>query len=274
MTRIRGSRDAIGIASIAAALLAAVTLLVTAGCGGRKGPRIDPILQLSTLEALERGKSLMEEGKHNRASRYLTHAFESSPNSREGREALLLAADALYQAGGIDNFVRCEAKYRDFINRFPTSERTDYAQLQVANCLAERIEKPDRDQTVAKKALAEFEEMSRLYPTSGYLAAADERANNVRNQLASSEYLVGEFYMRYRLCRAAINRLEPIPDDYPTYDRKDDVMVALIKAYTQCRQLDQATDTYQELIETYPDNKHVRSLDRVLEKARKRQEEG
>lgn len=274
MTRKRGSRDAINIANVAAVVLAAASLLLIAGCGGKKGLRVDPILQLSTQEALERGKSLMEEGKNNRASRYLSHAFESSPNSREGREALLLAADALYLAGGIDNFVRCEAKYRDFINRFPTSERTDYAQLQVANCLAERMERPDRDQTVAKKALEEYEEMSRLYPTSSYLDEAGERAGNVRNQLAASEYMVGEFYMRYRLCRAAINRLEPIEEEYPTFDRNEDVMVALIRAYTQCRLLEQATDTYQDLVEQYPNSKHAKSLDRELEKARKRQEEG
>ena len=269
----RGSHDATGIAFIAAALLAAVPLLVFVGCGGGV-PKIDPILQLSTLEALERGRSLMEEGKNNRASRYLTHAFESSPNSREGREALLLAADALYQAGGIDNFVRCEAKYRDFINRFPTSDRTDYAQLQVANCLSERMEKPDRDQTVAQKALQEYEELFRLYPTSSYLETAKERSTNVRNQLASSEYLVGEFYARYRLCRAAINRLEPIADEYPTYDNHEDVMVALIRAYAQCRLVDKASDVYQDLAERFPNSKKLKELDRVLEKARKRQEEG
>lgn len=254
-----------------AVAVTAFFLLAVIGCGGR-GAKVDPILQLSTLEALERGKALMEEGKFGRASRYLTHAFESSPNSREGREALLLAADALHQAGGIDNFVRCEAKYRDFINRFPTSERADYAQLQVANCLSERMEKPDRDQDVARQALEEYEELFRLYPTSEYTDNAREQTARVRNQLAESEFLVGNFYVRYRLCRAAINRLEPIQEKYPAYDNREAAAAALVRAYTQCRLLDQASDAYQDFASEFPGSKYLSKLDHELAKARKRQE--
>ena len=44
--------------------------------------------------------------------------------------------DALYLAGGEQNYIRAEAKYRDFQNRFPTSQRGDYVLFQIANSLA------------------------------------------------------------------------------------------------------------------------------------------
>jgi len=261
MTNIRISRPA---------AVAAMLLALTAGCGG--GPPVDPILQLSTQEALERGKQLMDDGKYSRANRFLTHAFESAPNSREGRRALLLAADALYLAGGVDNYVLCEAKYSDFINRFPTSDQADYAQMQVANCLAQRMEKPDRDQTVARKALEAYEEMFRLFPTSKHLEEAQEQAELVRNQLAQSEFMVGSFYVRYRLCKAAINRLEPIPETYPNFTNREKLLFLLGRAYLQCRLVDQASDVLDEMTRDFPESRYLEKLGTLLEKSRKQAE--
>ena len=61
----------------------------------------------------------LAQAKYNKAGALLTHAFEVEPNSRSGREALLLAADAYFLHGGSDDYIKCEAKYRDFLNRFP-----------------------------------------------------------------------------------------------------------------------------------------------------------
>ena len=249
--------------------LTGAMLLSACGSGA---PKIDPILQLSTQEALERGAELLEAKKFNRAHRYFTHAFESSPNSREGRGALLQAADALFLAGGVDNFVLCEAKYRDFINRFPTSERADYAQFQAANCLAARMEKPDRDQTTARKALVAYEELFRLYPTSEHLEEAQDKAEAVRNQLARSEFMVGAFYTRYRLCRAAIARLEPIPESYPSYEAREELLYFLGRAYIQCRNNEKAADVLDELARDYPQSRYLGKLDKMLRESRKKLE--
>jgi len=261
----------------AARALAQVALLVVlaglaAACGGT---RTDPILQLSAQEALARGKELIEQKKYRRAQRYLEHAFEAAPNSREGREALLLSADALYLDGGSENFIRCESKYRDFLNRFPTSDRADYAQLQIANCLAKRMEKPDRDQEVTRKALAAYEEMFRLYPTSPYLEEARQAAQEVANNLAEAEYLVGHFYVRYRLCQAAIQRLEGIPLRFPAYHHPDKVLFFLAQAYAMCRRYDDSDEALRKLAADYPDSPYVKQVDKVrrkLEKLRRKQE--
>ena len=95
-----------------------------------------------------RARSSWRRRSTDRARPYFTHAFEVEPNSAIGREALLLAADTYYLSGGSANFVQAEAKYRDFLNRFPTSDQAAYVQFQIANSLAKRMEKPDRDQNV------------------------------------------------------------------------------------------------------------------------------
>ena len=247
-----------------------LTLFLLAACSGK---REDPILRLSATEALELGKQYMAEEKYFKAERHLTHAFEVEPNSRSGREALLMAADALYLDGGIDNFIRCEAKYRDFINRFPTSDRTDYAQFQIAECLSRRVEKPDRDQKITLKALEAYQELLRLYPTSPYVADARQRIQRVTDLLAEHELVVGSFYLRYGrgvLCNATIGRLEYLQEEYPTFSKMDEALCYLGLGYERCNRPEDADRTFLELRQKYPDSKMIPEIEKAREKSLKK----
>lgn len=240
-------------------LLITGLLLAAFGCGRRE----DPVLKLSAGEALEQGKALLESKKYFKATKYLTHAFEVEPNSRSGREALLLAADALYLQGGTDNFIKCEAKYRDFLNRFPTSDRSDYAQYKVAACLAARAERPDRDQKITREALAAFEELLRLFPTSENLDEARQQVRDLTDRLATHELVVGEFYNsygRYGICEATARRLETIQREYPEYRQMDAVLFNLGVAYSRCRKEDQAKLSFEDLGRRYPDSPYLAKI--------------
>ncbi len=237
-------------------------LLAAAACGGK---RDDPILRLSATEALDLGKQYLEQEKYYKARRHLTHAFEVEPNSRNGREALLLAADAYYLDGGSDNYIKCEAKYRDFLNRFPTSDRADYAQFRVASCLAKRVEKPDRDQKVTHDALAAFEELLRLYPTSEYVPQARQEIQVVTDRLAAHELIIGEFYSDFYgqgICQATIQRLEDLPEQYPNFSQMDSVYYHLGVAYRRCRLGDDADRAFETLRRDYPDSEFIAKMEK------------
>ena len=251
-----------------------VPILVLATACGKK--REDPILRLSSEEALEIGKQLLEEEKYYKAEKHLTHAFEVEPNSRNGREALLLAADALYLRGGLDNFIRCEAKYLDFINRFPTSDRADYAQFQVGNCLASRVEKPDRDQKVTRKALDAFQELLRLYPTSSHADEARRKIREVTDLLAAHELAIAEFYMRYgrgSLCTAAIKRIEFLRESYPEFTEMDAALYRLGEAYIRCRRFEESDAAWEELRNKYPDSEYVLEASKVERDSSKKRDD-
>jgi len=237
-------------------LLAAAALVpLAAGCKG--GLAQDPILRLSAAEALTQGKELMAAEKYARARRYLSHAFEVEPNSLSGREALLLLADSYYLDGGAVNFVQAEAKYRDFLNRFPTSEQAAYAQFQVANSLAGRMEKPDRDQSATENALAAYQELIRLYPTTEYVAQARSRIGEVRERLAEHEFVIGAFYYRRGIQSAAIDRFETLLETYPEYGERDKVLYHLGRAYQKSRQpgdAGKADDLFERLRREHPES--------------------
>jgi outer membrane protein assembly factor BamD len=241
----------------AVAVLAAGCLAL-AGC--KAGTPSDPILKLSAEESLVQGKAFLAKKQFSRARPLFTHAFEVEPNSKVGREGLLLAADTFYQEGGSGNYIQAEAKYRDFLNRFPTSDQAGYVQFQIANSLAKRMERPDRDQTVTRKSVEAYQELIRLYPTSEYATRSQEQLTLVAANLAEHEYLIGHFYMRYGVPTAAVSRFEFLIQTYPKYANMDRVMYELGIAYQRIRKPDEAKKTFDRLRTQFPNSKLVHDI--------------
>jgi outer membrane protein assembly factor BamD len=239
------------------ALLALLPLMI-AGCKGT-APE-DPILRLSAEESLAQGKELLAKEKYERARPYFTHAFEVEPNSAIGRESLLLAADTYYLQGGNTNYVQAEAKYRDFLNRFPTSAQAAYVQFQIANSLAKRMEKPDRDQSGTRKAMEAYQELIRLYPTSEYAQQAQEQIKLVQSNLAEHEFTIGRFYLRYGMAFAAVERFEYLLANYPAYTDKAKVYYHLGVAQQKLNKPEEAKKTFDRLRTEAPDSPWVAEI--------------
>ena len=237
-------------------VLLAVLALSACSSGGKD----DPILVLNSAEALEQGKALMAEERYRQARDYLVHAFEVEPNSVGGREALLLAADAYFRQGGPDNFLRAEAKYRDFQTRFPTSDQAAYVQFQIAMALSQRMERPDRDQSSTRRALSEFRTVVELYPTSKYVPEAREEIKRVRQNLAAHEMLIGHFYMRYGNLSGATSRLEEVLEAFPDYEETDRVLFYLGMSYLKGDRAEDSRGTFDRLTQEYPDSQYIRKI--------------
>ena len=235
--------------------------LAAAGCHG--GTHEDPILRLSAEESLAQGKELLAKEKYDKARPYFTHAFEVEPNSTVGRESLLLAADTYYLQGGTTNYVQAEAKYRDFLNRFPTSDQAAYVQFQIANSLAKRMEKPDRDQNVTRKSMEAYQELIRLYPTSEYANQAQEQVKAVLDNLAEHELIIGTFYLRYGAPRAAVERFDFLLNPYPAYRAKDKAIYNLGVAYERMNQHAEARKAFDRLRTEFPQSPFVRDIPEI-----------
>mgnify|MGYP002624541726 CR=1 FL=1 len=242
------------------AVATALVCLLLGGIACSSGGKTDPISVLSSEEALAKGKELMELEKYRQARDYLVHAFEVEPNSVGGREALLLAADAYFLQGGVDNFLRAEAKYRDFQTRFPTSDRAAYVQYQIANTLTKRMLKPDRDQKNTLDALTELRTLIELYPTSEYVPLAREKIVEVRQNLAAHEMLVGHFYMRYGNLNGATSRLEYVLENYPDFEQTDRVLYYLGMTYRKSEREEESRETFERLAQEYPDSRFVKQI--------------
>jgi len=230
-------------------------------CG--KGATEDPILRLSAAEAMAEGKALVERGKYGLAREYFQHAFEVEPNSAMGREALLLVADALFGQGGSQNYLKAEAKYRDFQNRFPTSDRSAYVQFQIARSLEERVRPPDRDQSISRKALEAFDDVILVFPTSEYALQSRERITGIRQILAESEFIKGRFNHKLRLYQAAVNRYDYLLEEFPEFLETDKVLFHLIRSLQVLEQVDRAAEVQKKMREEHPESEYLSQLSQL-----------
>ncbi|MEO8276150.1 MAG: outer membrane protein assembly factor BamD [Thermoanaerobaculia bacterium] len=229
--------------------------MLAVGC--KSNIQNDPVLRLSAAESLAEGQRLFDKKKYDRARPYFSHAFEVEPNSSSGRDALLKVADCYSLTGSSTDLIQAEAKYRDFQNRFPTSDRAPYVQFQIASSLARRIERADRDQAATEKARTALEDLVRLYPTSEYAEKAQAELVQVVDRLAEHEFVVGRFYQRYGVPGATVTRIEGLLKNYPNYSRMDGALYYLGLAYRDLKRPEDARTAFARLREEHPDSHYT-----------------
>ena len=248
-------------------LLVALTL-VSSAC--HRGPRryrpvVDPeLLKLSKEQVFQRGED--QYAKHNwqKARSYYTHVYETYPNDVLGRRSLLRIADTYFEQGDAVNLVEAQYKYRDFINRYPTSDQADYATLRIAMCSYKQMEKPDRDQQKTREALEKFNDMIRAYPNSPLKGEAEARRQEVLDRLAKHEHIIARFYMKRGSWLAATQRLNYLIDEYPNFVARDAVFYDLGNALTKLGRNGEAKLYFERVINEYPNSDYATQARRRL----------
>lgn len=243
-------------------------LLVAGAC--HRGPRVyqpvvDPeLLQLSKEQLFQKGEAQFARHKWQRARTYFSHLYETYPNDPLGRRSLLKIADTYYEQGDPVNLVEAQYKYRDFINRYPTSELADYAMLRIAMCSFKQMERPDRDQAKTREAVEKFDDMLRSHPKSALRAEAEARRQEALNRLARHEHLVAKFYIKRGSNLSAVQRLNYLIDTYTNYDDRAGAFYDLANALSHLGRKGEARLYYERVLTEFPDSEYAQSAKRRL----------
>ena len=253
------------------ALLALAALLFAACHHGQKQqtkfkPVIDPeMAKLTKEQVFDRGEEWFAKRKYPKARSYFSHVYENYPNDPLARRALLRVADTYYAQGDAVNLVEAQYKYRDFINRYPSSDRSDYAMLQIAMVSYKQMEKPDRDQTKTREAVDKFQDMIRTYPNSPLRKEADLHLQEVLDRLAKHEQIVARFYMKRRSWLAAVQRLNGLVEQYPNYRDRDSVFYDLAQSLDALGRKGEARLYYERVISEFPKSEYAPKAKRRLD---------
>jgi len=235
-------------------------LAALVGCASTKKPdKVTRELLASPKEVLfEKGRAFLAKKKYEQGRKYLNFVFETYPNEKEGRQALLLVADSYFRQGGGTGYTEARFRYRDYLNRYPGAPQRDYARYQFAVCYDKEHEKPDRDQTSTREALEQYRVLLQEFPDSTYVSVARERIRRLTDEQADHEFGVGYFYIRKGAPAAALGRFTAIEQRFPEYAGRDKLFYYEAEALRRLGRGEEASRYYSRVIEEFPASQYAK----------------
>ena len=184
-----------------------LSLLVLSSCSASSDEK-----DLGEEELLSTSQDLYSNGLYTTSRDNFTKFQANYPASSYATLAELKIADCDFYAG---DYPKSITSYQSFLQAHPKSEAAEYAQLQIARAYKLQHNSTNTDQTPSIKAIENFEFLIRDYPEGVYAKQAVESIAEIREQLATHEIEVAEFYAKQKQFSAARHRLEIVMNQYP-----------------------------------------------------------
>lgn len=245
-------------------VLAIVLASLATSCAGSRRDRMRENEAMTSQMAYAKATAELAERDLRKARQTLERIrFGAADRDLEPLVKLALA-DATFYLGDDLSLIEARSKYLDFVTFYGDHPRAAYAQFQAGICSLRQVEDPSRDQTQTRIAIEDLREVERRYPASVYAAAARDKVDQARRNLAEHEYLVGRFYLRRKEFLAAAERFRTVLDRYPTYTEKDKVYFYLGTALVRGQSDAEGRIYLEKLVTDYPSAPYVEDARKIL----------
>jgi outer membrane protein assembly factor BamD len=184
------------------------------------------------------------------------------PYSQWSRRALLLSTFAAYEGG---DYAEAINHGRRYVQLYPASAETPYAQYLTGMSYHNQILDISRDQERALKTVETMEDLVRKWPESEYATDARERVRIAKDQLAGKEMDVGRFYLSKRNFTGAINRFREVIVKYQTTRHVEEALSRLTEAYMGLGIVAEAQTAAAVLGHNFPDSQWYKDAYALLE---------
>ena len=211
----------------------------------------------------DRGTTELNE-KHWLTSReFFKQVTETYTQSPLRPDAKLAIGDTYLGENTAESLVLGINEFQEFLAFYPTHPRADYAQYKLGMAHFKQMRAPERDQTETRATIRDFEAFLPRYPNSSLLPEVRAKLRDAHDRLSQSEYLVGRFYYRINWYPGAIERLQAILRQDPTFTGRDGVYFFLGESLIKVNRQAEALPYFEKLIDEFQESEH-------LEEARKR----
>jgi len=141
--------------------------------------------------------------------------------------------------------------------RYPTDERLDYAQYQLAMTHFKEMKKPDRDPTATMAALAEFDTFFQRFPSSSLTPEVRLKWRVARDRLSEGIFSVGVFYYKKHWYPGAADRLNEVSRDDPGYTHIDAVYYYLAETFASADRKSEAIPLFDRVVKNYQTSEYL-----------------
>ena len=217
------------------------------------------------------GKDALKKGNYDIAIENFEKLQARFPFGRYAQQAQIELIYAHYKSGQPDSAIAAADR---FIRTHPRHPFVDYAYYLkgLVNYnrgvgLIERLLPSDpskTDTSSAQQSFNDFAELVQKFPNSKYAEDSRQRMLFLRNNLATYENNVADFYIRRKAYVAAVNRAKYVLENYSTTPAVADALANMTKAYIALGMLDLARDSFRVLEINHPDSPHIPVLTAML----------
>ena len=192
-------------------------------CGGQKGARLQTSVVPPDKTLYQSGNEFLEKSQFTQARLAYQTLIRTYPGSELEPEAYFAMAESFRKEGGIENSLLAEDQYRNFIIFFPTHARAPEAQMKIIALLMRQMRSPDRDQKETERAEAEIQNFLTRWPSNDFAPVVRQFLDEVRENLAMHDLVIGDFYARIGSYNGALSRYKEVTDKYPQFSRMDEI---------------------------------------------------
>lgn len=148
--------------------------------------------------------------------------------------------------------------YNRLVETFPDDSLADDAALATARSYRKMWRKPGLDPTYGETALAAYNTLIGLYPSSSLVPTAQKEISELENWFAIKDYDAGMYYVRRKDPYSAIIYFKDILTKYANAPKAYDAALGLVDVYKKVRYRDDASDMCAQARQRYPNDKGVR----------------
>jgi outer membrane assembly lipoprotein YfiO len=140
---------------------------------------------------------------------------------------------------------------------FPEDSLADDAALAAARAYKKLWRRPELDPTYGETAVASYNTMIGLYPTSPLIPQAQKELGDLDEWFAEKDYDSGEYYFRRKAWDSANLYFKDVLAKHPNAPKARDAATKLVQSYKAIGYKDDASDLCAELRQRYPNDKQV-----------------
>lgn len=199
----------------------------------------------------DRGTESAKDRKWLNAREYFRNVVDNYPQSPYRPDAKLALGDTYIGEHTTESLLLAANEYREFLTFYPTHQRADYAQLQLARSFTEQMLAPERDQSATKDAIKEIEIFLQRFPNSPLMPEARKLERQARDRLSEASYRVGFFYFRLKYYPGAIDRFQEVLKSDPAFTNRDAVYYHLAESLYRTKKKPEALPYYERLLREF-----------------------
>lgn len=235
-------------------LAAALALSATAACR--------PEFKLGNFTANEPlyAASLREYQRHHWDNAIL--GFEKLTTDLSPRDSLLprsywyLASSHDHQ----DEHLLAAQSYSRLVETFPEDSLADDAALEAARSYRKLWRKPQLDATYGETAIASYNTLIGLYPTSPLVPVAQKEIGELEDWFAKKDFAAGDYYFRRKAYDSGNLYFKDVLMKYPNTATAKDAAMRLVQSYTAIKYKDDASELCTQLRQRYRNDAQVREV--------------